>query len=208
MARSRRRAHVAGRILGLLLLIIGLSFIGLLWFDILGIVDARALLYPVLKTVGLTPSAQRINPDDPLLLDRERLIKSEKEVLLDREDLQIQAKNLAKKDEEVQQKLSALEDRIKQEKDRENSFNAMKKMAEDRKANLEQSALYLNSMPPSKAVPILLQMDDQSIIDLFRVVDAQAQAQGKSSIVPAWLAQMPPDRAAAIQRKMVLKPGN
>ena len=208
MARAQRRANVAARIFGLLLLIIGLSFIGLLWFDILGLVDARALLYPVLKTVGLASSDRRINPEDPLLLDRERLIKTEKEMALQREDLDIKAKDLAKKAEEIQQKMAALADREKAEQDRENSFNQLKKMAEDKKANLEQNAQYLTSMPPSKAVSILLQMGDEDIIDLFRVVEAQAQAQGQYSLVPAWLALMPPDRAAAIQRKMVRKPEN
>lgn len=209
MAKVRRRsANTLGRIIGLLLLILLLAGAGLLWLDILGLVDARTLALPLLKAVGLTTTDRRINPEDPLLLDRERLMKREDALALTKEDLTIQATDLKRQNDEVLQKQNSLAEREKAQDDRENSFNQIQKQADDRNANLVQNSQYLNSMPPAKAVPILLQMDDQDLIDLLRVTEAQAKAQGTSSIVSAWIAQMPADRAATIQRKMARKPAD
>lgn len=192
--------------MGLLVLIVLLAGLGLLWLDILGIVDARQVALPLLKSVGFTPTDRQINAEDPLLLDRERLIKREDALALYKEDLTLQDTELKKQNEDVQQKQNSLAEREKAQDDRENSFNQIKKQAEDRNANLVQNSAYLNSMPPSKAVPILLQLDDQDLIDLLRVTEAQAKAQGTASIVSAWIAGMPPERAATVQRKMARKP--
>jgi len=208
LAKSRRRANSFGRIFGLLFLILLLAGLGLLWLDILGLVDTRQLAMPVLKAVGFTPSDRQINAEDPLLLDRERLIKREDSLALYKEDLALQDAELKKQNEELLQKQDSLSGREKAQDDRENSFNQIQKQADDRKANLVQNSRYLNSMPPSKAVPILLQLDDQDLIDLLRVTEDEAKAQGQSSIVSAWIAQMPADRAATIQRKMARKPAD
>jgi flagellar protein FlbB len=181
---------------------------GLFWLDVLGLVDARSMALPVLKMVGFTNTDRRINPEDPLLLDRERLMKREDALALYKEDLTLQDTDLKKQNEELLQKQNSLAEREKAQDDRENSFNQIQKQAEDRNANLVQNSQYLNSMAPAKAVPILLQMDDQDLIDLLRVTEAQAKAQGQSSIVSAWIALMPADRAATIQRKMARKPTN
>lgn len=207
-ARSRRSANVLGRILGLLLLILALASVGLVWLDILGLMDARTLALPVLKAVGLTPTDRQINAEDPLLLDRERLIKREDALALYKEDLTLQDTDLKKQNEELLQKLNSLAEREKAQEDRENSFNQIQKQAEDRKANLVQNSKYLNAMPPARAVPILLQLEDQDLIDLLRVTEEEAKAQGADSIVSAWIALMPADRAATIQRKMARKPAD
>jgi len=206
LAKSRRRANVMGRIFGLLLLILILAGVGLLWLDILGLVDARTMALPILKAVGFTATDRRINSEDPLLLDRERLIKREDSLQLYKEDLTLQETDLKKQNEELLQKQNSLAEREKAQDDRENSFNQIKKQAEDRRANLVQNSQYLNSMPPAKAVPILLQLDDQDLIDLLRVTEEEAKAQGQSSIVSAWIGLMPAERAAALQRKMARKP--
>lgn len=206
MAKVRRSANVVPRILGLLLLILGLAGAGLLWLDILGLIDARSMALPLLKTVGLAPTDRRINAEDPLLLDRERLMKREEALALYQEDLTLQDGDLKRQNEELLQKLNSLAEREKAQEDRENSFNQIQKQAEDRKANLVQNSQYLNSMPPAKAVPILLQLDDQDLIDLLRVTEEEAKAQGQDSIVSAWIALMPAERAATIQRKMASKP--
>jgi len=161
---------------------------------------------PLLKVVGLTPTDRQINAEDPLLLDRERLLKREDALALYKEDLVLQDGDLKKQNEDLQQKVNNLAERERAQDDRENSFNQIQKQAEDRRANLVQNSSYLNSMPPAKAVPILLQLDDQDLIDLLRVTEDEAKAQGQTSIVSAWIALMPADRAATIQRKMTRKP--
>lgn len=206
MAKVKHSANVGGRILGLLVLIAALGGVGLLWLDILGLVDARTLALPVLKLVGLSPTDRHINADDPLLLDRERLMKREDALELYREDLKLQDADLKKQNEDLLQKVNSLAEREKAQDDRENSFNEMKKAAEDRKANLVQNSQYLTSMAPAKAVAILLKMEDQDLIDLLRVTEEEAKAQGTTSLVSAWIAQMPADRAATVQRKMAEKP--
>ena len=62
-------------------------------------------------------------------------------------------------------------------------------------------------MPPTNARDILMKMDDQDVIDIFRIVDGQAQRTGQDSLVPYWLSIMPADRAATLQRKMARNAG-
>ena len=212
MAKARRRsANVMGRIFGLLFLILLLAGAGLLWLDILGLIDARQMALPALKTLGFTNTDRHINPEDPLLLDRERLMKREDALALYKEDLSLQDTDLKKQNEEVLQKQNALAEREKAQDDRENSFNQIKKEADDRRANLVQYSQYLNSMPPATAVKILDQMEDQDLIDLLRVTEEEAKAQGQASIVSAWIAKLAdskPEKAAMIQRKMARKPAD
>jgi flagellar protein FlbB len=44
------------------------------------------------------------------------------------------------------------------------------------------------------------------VIDILRAVEEKAAATGENSIVSYWLSLMPPDRSAAIQRKMAARP--
>jgi flagellar protein FlbB len=199
---------VLGRILGLLLLIVLLSAVGLLWLDILGLVDVRTMALPVLKMVGLTTNERTINAEDPLLLDRERLIKREQSLTLLQEELGLATVDLKKQNDDVLQKQNALAEQQKALEDQQNSFNEAVKAADDKKANLVQNSKYLTNMPPKTAVEILLKMEDQDLIDLFRVTEELAKANGTASIVSAWLAKFPPERAAAIQRKMARKSGS
>jgi flagellar protein FlbB len=191
-----------------LLLILALSLVGLLWLDILGLVDARQMALPLLKLAGLTTTERQINAEDPLLLDRERLMKREDSLGILKEELTLQVSDLTKQNDDVLQKQNSLAEREKAQDDRENSFNEALKAADDKKANLVQNSKYLNNMPPATAVKILLQMEDQDLIDLFRVTEEQAKANGTTSIVSAWLGKFPPDRAATIARKMARKPGS
>jgi len=204
----RRSANVLGRIFGLLLLILVLSAVGLLWLDILGLVDVRTMALPALKLFGMTSTERTINAEDPLLLDRERLIKREQSLTLLQEELGLATVDLKKQNDDVLQKQNALAEQQKALEDQQNSFNEAVKAADDKKANLVQNSKYLTNMPPKTAVEILLKMEDQDLIDLFRVTEDLAKANGTASIVSAWLAKFPPERAAAIQRKMARKTGS
>jgi flagellar protein FlbB len=50
-------------------------------------------------------------------------------------------------------------------------------------------------------------MEDQDVIDLFRVTEEQAAEAGEISLVAYWLSLMPAERAAALERKMARKTG-
>lgn len=199
--------RVLGRALFLILLIIALAAGGLVWFDYLGLVDAKVVLGPIYRAVGIPAKRTAAIPaESPALLDEERFAKRLQSLDIRAEELTKREADLTKAESEIGQKAQVLDERAKAIDDREKSFNETVKQYDDRKANVDQNATYLTSMPPTKAVEILKSLDDQSVIDIFRAVEAQATASGNASIVPYWLSLMPPDRSADIQRKMTIKP--
>ncbi len=194
------------RIVLLILLIIVLFLGGLLWFDFLGIIDVRYRFAPVLSLVGLDTPVKLENPDDILLLDRERLGKQIKAMDIREEELAKREESIVLREAEVQQKLETLAEQEKSLEDREKSFNDRLKEYEDRSRNLQQASAYFTGMPPKDAVDRLLEMEDQDIIDIFRTTEEIAKAAGTDSIVSYWFSLMPADRAAELNRKMLKKP--
>jgi flagellar protein FlbB len=195
------------RIFILFLLLIVLTLGGLIWFDYLGIVDAKSVLAPVYQVLGVQKRSTIAAEDDPNLLDKERLAKEADALALRQQDLDTRAAQLAQKEKQLNQLGQDLNDKEAALSAREKALNDRMKAFENRRVNLEQNARYLTSMPPTNARDILLKMDDQDVIDIFRIVDAQAQAAGQDSLVPYWLSIMPADRAATLQRKMARNAG-
>lgn len=201
MARRRRPAAFP-RILLLLLLITVMSFAGLLWLDILGLVNARQAAWPLLRSLGLVPAGTETDPEDPLLLEKERLYQREDALLLLREDLDLRAGDLERANQELSQKIATLQERERDQADREKAFNEMTNRYDNRRANLEQNARYLVGMPPEAAVEILVKMEDPDVLDLLRTTEELAQAANEASLVSYWMSLMPADRSATLQRKM------
>jgi flagellar protein FlbB len=194
------------RIILLILLIIVLFLGGVLWFDFLGIIDVKYRFAPVLKLFGVVTPEKLENPDDILLLDRERLSKQIQALDIRDEELNAREENIVLKESEVQQKLETLTEQEKSLEEREKSFNDRLKEYEDRNKNLRQASVYFTGMPPGDAVDRLLGMADQDIIDIFRTTELIAQEAGTDSIVSYWFSLMPADRAAELNRKMLKKP--
>lgn len=194
--------HPGVRIVILLLLLIVLTLGGVIWFDYLGVLDAKSLLAPVYRLFGVGARTAQLSPDDPFLLERERLAKDQEAVTLRQQDLDKMAADLSAREKELTQLAQDLKDREQAETDKEKAFNERVNTFENRRVNLVTTSRYLTSMPPANAVPILVKMDDQDIIDIFRITDEQAAAAGEDSIVPYWISQMPADRAATLERKM------
>lgn len=192
----------AVRIVVLILLIIVLTLGGIVWFDYLGIFEARSFLAPVYRLFGLQKRTEAAAADDPNLLEKERLAKLAESVSIQQEDIDTRTAGLDKRENELTQLAEDLKDREQAAEAREKAFNESVNAFENRRVNLVQNSTYLTSMPPRNAVAILLKMEDQDIIDIFRITDQQAVAAGDDSLVPYWLAQMPADRAAVLQRKM------
>lgn len=196
-----------GRIILLLVMIAVLIVGGIVWFDYIGLIDAKSTLAPMYKMLGVkTRTAQPIRSDSPALLEEERYAKRLESVSSRQEELDQRSSDLDKRESEIGQKSQELDDRSKAIDDQEKSFNDKVKQYDNRKANIDQNAQYLTSMPPSSAVEILKAMDDQSVIDVFRSVEEKAKAAGTASLVSVWLAGMPADRSATLQRKMAEKP--
>jgi len=196
-----------GKILLLIVLIVVLALGGVLWLDILGIVDARDTISPVTKLFGIEPRTVLEEPDDVGLLDRQRIEKQREALDLYREELVMQAADTAAQLETLQQLDAELTRREEELKEKEKSLNEALKRYENKRANLEQSALYFTGMPPQNAVDILLEMEDLDVIEILRTAERLAQEAGESSVVAYWISLMPPERGAAIQREMSLTPG-
>ena len=190
------------RIFILLLLIIVLALGGIIWFDYLGVVDAKSMISPVYQLLGLGKRSAIAAADDPNLLDKERLAKQQDALVLTRQALDSREAALAAKEKQLNQLGQDLNDRQAALEAQQKALNDARKTIEDRRVNLEQNAVYLTSMPPANAIAILAKQDDQYVIDTFRTVEAQAKKIGADSLVPIWLSLMPADRAATLQRKM------
>ena len=194
------------RIFVLILLIAAVSFGGIIWFDYLGIVNARESLSSVFALFSKEKVVKLEDDNDEMLLDRERFKKMKEALSIQAEELSKKDEDLKKKEVAITQKLEMLTEREKALEEREKSFNTRTRLYENKIANLEQSSKYLVGMPPEKARDILLEMGDQDVIDILRVTERLAEEAGESSLVAYWLSLMPADRSASIQRKMTIKP--
>lgn len=203
------RPRVLGRIILLLAIIFALVIGGIVWFDYIGLIDAKTTLAPAYRLLGIgTRAPAPVNADSQALLEEERYAKRLESIGARAEELDAREGGLDKRDAEIAQKAQELDDRGRALDDKEKSFNDKVKQYDNRKANIDQNAQYLVGMPPAKAVSILVAMDDQTVIDIFHAVEDRARAAGVTSLVSVWLSGMPPDRSATLQRKMAAKPSS
>jgi flagellar protein FlbB len=186
----------------LLLLIIVLALGGIIWFDYLGVIDARSVISPVYRLLGLGARTAVASADDPNLLDKERLAKQQDALVIRQQELDSHQASLDTREKQLNQLGQDLNDRQAAIDAQQKALSDTQKAIEDRRVNLDQNAVYLTSMAPASAVAILAKQDDQYVIDTFRTVESQAKKTGADSLVPIWLSLMPPDRAATLQRKM------
>ena len=210
---------MAGRIIVLLFLILILAVGGVLWFDYLNVLDAKNVIGPVFNVLRTVPIVNRIIPpgdartpgiaDDGFIsLDAERFAIRLEALELRSMELDRQEQDILNRRRQIEQMAQELDERQRAQDERENSFNVLLSDAEIRNRTVERNSINLTNMPPERAVGILVAMDDQDVIDVFRKTDELAEAAGRSSIVPFWLSLMDPQRAAEISRKMVSRPSS
>lgn len=200
------RVRVGSRIVLLLLVVLVLFFGGLWWFDYLNLLDAKDFFTPVFRLVGLKTTTPIADRDSPTLLGDERIEKQREGLLIWQEELENQSASLEKKAAEVDQMLAAIQEEKTAFEEEKKSFNESIKLYEDKNKRLRQVSTYLMGMSVEGAVAQLENMEDQDIIDLFRITDVIAEENEQLSFVSVWLMNMDPQRAAAIQRKMIKKP--
>ncbi len=201
-----RRFGPGPRMFALTLLVVLLLAGGTVWFDYLGIIDATRLLSPVLRLVGIEAAEEVPEPEDAALLSRARLEKRETAVAQLADELDQRRDELDALEQELEARRQELHSREQELAEQENSLNQRVQQFENRRAMLVQNVQTLTSMRPDDAVDILEGYDDQLLIDTLRVTEELAQEAGELSLVPVWLAELPADRAATIQRKMTIKP--
>jgi flagellar protein FlbB len=199
-----------GKTIVLLILVIILILGGLLWFDYLGVINAKSMFAPFYRMIGKEPQTTVIKTTSAELLqidlDDERLAKRLEELSLRSEELDKRELDIQALEAENTQIAQELEERRISQEEREKTFNNIQKMYDDRNVNIRKNAENLNGMAPANAVAILNEMDDQDIIDTLRMVDQIAAEEGKASMVSYWLSLMPAERVAELQRKMANKP--
>jgi flagellar protein FlbB len=195
------------RIFLLALLLAVLALAGIVWFDYLGLIDARNVLAPVWRLAGLRQRAGGIPDDDPNLLDLERMAKDQEALVLKTEDLERSRQELAAETANLSQIAEQLAEREQAVEAREKAFIERVNTFENRRVNLAQNAGYLVGMRPQAAVARLAAMEDQDVIDIFRITEEEAAKVGESSLVAYWLSLMDPQRAAVLLRKMQRRSG-
>ena len=199
-----------GKSIVLLLLIVILVLFGLLWFDYLGVIQAKSFFAPVYRLLGLEPqtTVAQSSPENmqEADLDNDRFAKRLESLDARQEELNKREADLKVAEESNAQIAQELSDQKTSLEDREKTFNNQVKKYDDRNINIDQIVSNLEGMQPSNAVAIMTEMDDQDIIDVLRRADEKASASGSSSMVAYWLSLMPASRAAEIQRKMANKP--
>ena len=204
------RGKTIGKVIAMLLLIVILILGGLLWFDYLGVINAKKTFAPIYSMFGLEVQTSTTNTEiDSVLianLEDDRFSKR-------MESLDILAQELAQREENVGvdekknlQIASELDEMKKTLEEQQITFSKEVKKYDDRAVNIIQNAKDLASMKPTDAVEILNSMEDQDVIDTLRKVNEIAEAEGAMSQVSNWLSMMPADRVAEIQRKMTSKP--
>lgn len=203
------KQHNFGKSILLILIILILIVGGLLWFDYLGIVHVKSVFAPVYKALGKTPqTSQTVTQSKTLTsnLDEDRLKKQREANDIFKEELDKRETDIQALENQNAQIAAELDEREKNQEEREKTFNLTVKKYDDKNINVEQIAKNLNGMRPQAAVDILVAMDDQTIIDVLRKTEELAASSGTTSMVSYWLSLIPSDRAAEIQRKMISKP--
>jgi flagellar protein FlbB len=202
-----RRVGAAPRILLYGFLLVALIAGGIVWFDYLDLINARNIINPALEFVGLRPDTPASDGGpDAVLLDDARLAKREESLQLQQQEVQEAREALEERSAELDQREQEIESREQELEERENSFNQRVAQFENKRAAIEQNVRDLTAMAPNAAVEILQGYDDQLLIDTLRVTEELAQEAGEVSLVSVWLARLPADRVATIQRKMTVKP--
>jgi len=201
-----------GRVIVLLLLIIVLTVGGIVWFDYLNVIDAKFVLAPIYSRIpflaGEPRTQARIDPDDDLNLDSERLAMRLLALDIQSMEMDTRERDMAAQYGEIQQMAQELQIRQQALDDIEKSLTAQGQDAEDKDRNIEQNARNLNNMPPQNAVLIIAALDNQLAIDVIRKTEEMARAEGRASIVPFWFSLMEPARAAELQRLMAGRPSS
>lgn len=208
MATRYSKIGAIPQILLLILLIIGLTVGGLLWFDYLGLISVQDSFAPVLGLFGRERREEFDDIDDVMLMDRLRLEALQDALELETEDLAARRSAVDDRRLELERRAQELEATAAELEEREVSLNERLRQYENRRAVLVQNSRYLTSMRPNDAVEILEGYDDQLLIDTLRITEELARETGEVSLVSVWLASLPAARAADIQRKMTLRPDN
>ena len=196
------------RIIGMLILLVAVVLGGFMILDFLGLYSIKPVIAPVMKVFGVKTPVPVENPDDPNLLDRERLSMRQEAVEARADELNALEEKLKSAEIEMSQKSEMLEQKEKELEEQKNALINVTDSAVTRKENIRRNSQKLVGMKPQNAVAIMEQMDDQDVVDIILAADEIAAENGEQSITAYWLSLMDAGKAADIQRKMALRPAS
>ncbi|MCR5217502.1 flagellar protein FlbB [Treponema sp.] len=197
----------------LIILIIILSLFGILWFDILNVINAKSFFAPLYKLIGLAPQTSRTvtDLDDIEIFDKDEdiLKKRMQSISIQKEELDKRAQSISEQEEANLLVAQELEDERLAFEEEKKTFNNRVKKYDDKYIRIEQLVSQLNSMAPKNAVAILVDMcktDKQYVVDILRTADEIAQRDGTASNTSYWLSLMPVDVSGELGKLLVVKP--
>lgn len=208
------RKKYLGKSIVLILLIIILSFAGLLWFDVIGFMSTKNSFAWFYRLIGLAPrtslTAEGVDELNMFSLEEDRYAAKLESVDLLREQLDKRETDVAVREDKVAQIAVELEDEKKAFEEEKKTFNNLIKKYDDKSKRIDNAVAQFNGMRPENAVEIMVQMSkdgkDQELIDILRRTDEVAAETGSASMVSYWLSLMPKETSAEILQKMVAKP--
>jgi len=202
-------ASAAGNVLKIFLLLLLIAVLivgGAIWFDYLGVIDAKEQLSPVTSLLGIESPEVLEEVTQPIVLDRERMNMQIEALDLLRDELAKREAAVELAEAEILQKQTELEEKEKALVEKEKSMNEALNRYSNKKANLEQNARYLEGMPPEDAVSIMMKMENLDVVDVLRTAERLAADEGRNSLVSYWISLMTPEKGAAIQKLMADEP--
>ncbi len=202
------RGKTIGKSVLLILLILILSLFGVVWFDFIGVIQAKKYFAPLYKLLHLTPQTSVSATEGNELefdLYEDRIEKRLEAIDLEKEALAISLKEIEVKQQLNDRTAQELKDKEKELQEREKTFNNRVEKYDKRSENIELAVSRFNGMPPADAVNILSEMDDQDVIDILNRMDEIAAENGVASNSGYYLSLMDNKVAADRIRKSLNK---
>jgi len=190
------------KIIFLLMLIVVILLGGVYWFDNLGLIDYNKFVGPFERYLPTFMKKGAEVTEAPVLIEEEMLNKKEEMLLAIEHELEIKEQEVEKKKLELQEKEAKLKEEASMLEEKQKVLSEERREYDNYNENIKKQAGYFTNMPPVKAVERMAELEDLLAIAILRQIDAEAEEEGRISVVPYFLSLMEPEKAAALQRKM------
>jgi len=173
------------------LIAIASAIIGILIIDNVGKIYGVNLPIPFIDSIRATTLKKKIvEAENPYLLERVELAKTEDKLVLLEEQMKTREKEIIAKENNAIKKIEAINEREKELAKKEQLLNELEQQKNDRKKNLREQAVSLYNMPPVDAVGLLVKQPESDIVDILREITAYSNEIGANSLAPYYLKLM------------------
>lgn len=190
------------RVIILLVLITILVFLGFFLASRVGFFQLEGTFANVSRSLGLGPTQSAVSVTNPQMIEYDRQRAEQQRLQTWEASLKQMEAEIAQQQQILDRRTTELDAKEKELLAKEENIRKATQMYENIGGGLRTTAESLTSMPPEKAIEILLNMEDPAVIGVLNMVNSIAKQQNAVSLVPVWLQMMPADRSAAIVRKM------